>query len=116
MPIAIIGVGGRFPGNASSPDKLWEMVSKGRSALKEVPADRFNIDAFYHPHNERQGTINVRKAHFMEQDVSEFDAPFFSITPAEANAMDPQHRMMLECTYEALENGERSPTFRNTRC
>ncbi|KAF7595518.1 hypothetical protein BBP40_005854 [Aspergillus hancockii] len=106
MPIAIIGVAGRFPGDASNPEKLWDMVSQGRSALTEVPKDRFNVDAFYHPHHERQGTLNVKKAHFMNSDISEFDAPFFSITAAEAKAMDPQQRMALECTYEALENGK----------
>ncbi|PYH89870.1 ketoacyl-synt-domain-containing protein [Aspergillus ellipticus CBS 707.79] len=104
MPIAIVGMGGRFPGDASSRERLWELVSKGRSALSEVPKDRFNVDAFYHPHHERQGTLNVRKAHFMKSDISEFDAPFFLITPAEAKAMDPQQRMALECTYEAFEN------------
>lgn len=105
MPIAIIGLGGRFPGDAANPEKLWDLISNGRSALSEVPKDRFNIDAFYHPHHERQGTINIRGAHFMESDVSAFDAPFFSLTPNEAKAMDPQQRMALECTYEALENG-----------
>ena len=105
MPIAIVGIGGRFPGDASNPEKLWDLISNGRSALTEVPKDRFNIDAFYHPHHERQGTINIRGAHFMKNDVSAFDAPFFSLTPNEAKAMDPQQRMALECTYEALENG-----------
>ena len=105
MPIAIVGLGGRYPGDASNPEKLWDLISNGRSALTEVPKDRFNIDAFYHPHHERQGTINIRGAHFMESDVSAFDAPFFSLTPNEAKAMDPQQRMALECTYEALENG-----------
>lgn len=105
MPIAIVGLGGRFPGEAANPEKLWELISNGKSALTEVPKDRFNIDAFYHPHHERQGTINIRGAHFMESDVSAFDAPFFSMTPNEAKAMDPQQRMALECTYEALENG-----------
>lgn len=105
MPIAIVGLGGRYPGDASNPEKLWDLISNGRSALTEVPKDRFNIDAFYHPHHERQGTINIRGAHFMESDISAFDAPFFSLTPNEAKAMDPQQRMALECTYEALENG-----------
>jgi acyl transferase domain-containing protein len=109
MPIAIIGLGGRFPGDASSPERLWELVSEGRSARSEVPKDRFNVDAFYHPHHERQGTLNVRHAHLMNGDIAAFDAPFFSITPAEAKAMDPQQRMALECTYEALENGTRGP-------
>ncbi len=105
MPIAIVGMGGRFPGSASNPEKLWDLIATGKSAMTEVPKDRFNIDAFYHPHPERQGNINVRGAHFMDGDVSAFDAPFFSLTPGEAKAMDPQQRMALECTYEALENG-----------
>ncbi|EEP81156.1 hypothetical protein UREG_05998 [Uncinocarpus reesii 1704] len=104
MPIAIVGLAGRFPLDASNPEKLWDMIAKGRSALTDVPKDRFNIEAFYHPHNERKGTLNARGGHFMGQDVSAFDAPFFSITPNEAKAMDPQQRMALECTYEALEN------------
>jgi acyl transferase domain-containing protein len=105
MPIAIVGIAGRFPGDAESPQKLWDMVAEGRSALSDIPADRFSADNFYHPHHERQGTINVRKAHFMQRDISAFDAPFFSVSVAEAKAMDPQQRMALECTYEALENG-----------
>ncbi|PGH19323.1 hypothetical protein AJ80_04076 [Polytolypa hystricis UAMH7299] len=104
MPIAVIGMAGRYPADASNPGKLWDLISKSRSALTKVPKDRFNVDAFYHPHNERQGTTNARGGHFMERDVSAFDAPFFSITPNEAKAMDPQQRMALECTYEALEN------------
>lgn len=106
MPVAIIGMSGRFPGDAENPQKLWDMLSNGRSGLCDIPSDRFNIDAYYHPHNERQGTMNVRKAHLMERDISAFDAPFFTMPVAEAQAMDPQQRMALECTYEALENGE----------
>lgn len=107
MPIAIIGVAGRYPGDAANPEKLWEMVSNGRSAMTEVPSDRFNIDSFYHPFNERSGSINVRGGHFMNHvDIAAFDAPFFAITANEASAMDPQQRMALECTYEAMENGK----------
>lgn len=105
MPIAIIGVGGRFPGDASNPDKLWELLSQGRSAMTDIPKDRFNLDAFYHPHAERSGTQNFRGAHFMNRVPEAFDAPFFSITPNEAKAMDPQQRMCLEVAYEAMENG-----------
>ncbi|KAG9239333.1 hypothetical protein BJ875DRAFT_491623 [Amylocarpus encephaloides] len=104
MPIAIVGIGGRFPGDATNPEKLWDMVSQGKNARSEVPKDRFNIDAFYHPHAERQGTMNVRGGHFLKDDITAFDAPFFSITPKEANAMDPQQRMALEIAYEGLEN------------
>ncbi|KAI5217919.1 hypothetical protein AUEXF2481DRAFT_7276 [Aureobasidium subglaciale EXF-2481] len=115
MPIAIIGVAGRYPGDACNPERLWDMISEGRSAMSEVPKDRFNVDAFYHPHNERSGTLNTRNAHFMNRDVSAFDAPFFSITPNEAKAMDPQQRYSLECCYEALENaGIRIPDIAGT--
>ena len=106
MPIAVVGVAGRYPGDASSPGKLWEVLTEGRSAYSEIPADRFNIDAFYHPQAERQGTINNRGAHFLKEAPDAFDAPFFSITPNEAKAMDPQQRMCLEVAYEALENGQ----------
>lgn len=106
MPIAIIGISGRFPGDAENPQKLWNLLSKSRSGLCDIPPSRFNVDAYYHPHNDRQGTINVRKAHFMERDISAFDAPFFTMPVAEAQSMDPQQRMALECTYEALENGK----------
>nr|WHN38866.1 polyketide synthase 5 [Elsinoe perseae] len=104
MPIAIIGMSGRFPGDAENPEKLWDLIANGRSALCDIPPNRFNVDAYYHPNHERQGTINVRKAHFMNRDVSAFDAPFFTLPIAEAKAMDPQQRMALECTYEAMEN------------
>ena len=107
MPIAIIGMAGRYPGDAANPEKLWDLISSARSAMTEIPADRFNIDAFYHPYNERSGSINIRGGHYMRHtEIDAFDAPFFSITPNEALAMDPQQRMALECSYEAMENGK----------
>ena len=107
MPIAIVGLAGRYPGDAANPEKLWNLISEARTAMSEIPQDRFNIDAFWHPHNERSGAINVRGGHYMNhQEIDAFDAPFFSITPNEAKAMDPQQRMALECTFEAMENGE----------
>ncbi|KAF3058250.1 Lovastatin diketide synthase LovF [Daldinia childiae] len=90
--------------DAENPQKLWDMISQGRSAASRIPPDRFNIDAFYHPSTERHGTMNFKEAHFMKRDISAFDAPFFKIPVSEAKAMDPQQRMALECTYEALEN------------
>ncbi|KAI1820657.1 hypothetical protein F4861DRAFT_50798 [Xylaria intraflava] len=104
MPIAIIGVSGRFPGDATTPDRLWDMVSQARSALTDVPKDRYNIDGFYHPSAERQGTTSTRKGHFISSDVGLFDAPFFKISAQEAHAMDPQQRLALELAYEALES------------
>ncbi|KAF1850336.1 uncharacterized protein K460DRAFT_400404 [Cucurbitaria berberidis CBS 394.84] len=103
-PIAVIGFGCRFPGDVTSSEKLWEMLVEKKSARSEAPSDRFNIDAFYHPDADRYGTSNNRGGHFLTEDVSLFDAPFFSISPAEAMAMDPMQRLLLEVTYEALEN------------
>ncbi|KAF6826616.1 polyketide synthase [Colletotrichum plurivorum] len=104
QPIAIIGIGLRAPGDASDPEKFWQMLLDARSARSEIPKDRYNVDGFYHPDPERLGSIQPRHAHFLKQDFKAFDAPFFSITPKEAKAMDPTHRMLLEATYEGFEN------------
>jgi acyl transferase domain-containing protein len=106
MPIAIVGLAGTFPGDAFNPQKLWSVLMNKQSTRTEVPPDRFNIDAFYHPSGDRNGTTHTRWAHFMNRNLAAFDAPFFSILPIEAQAMDVQSRMALECAYEALENGE----------
>ncbi|KAF1828904.1 reducing type I polyketide synthase [Decorospora gaudefroyi] len=103
-PIAIIGLSLKFPQEATSPQAFWEMLVKGRSAMTEIPKDRFNVEAYYDPDPEKAGTINVRGAHFVKEDIAVFDAPFFSLTPAEASCMDPQQRGLLECAYRALEN------------
>jgi hypothetical protein len=62
MPIAVIGIGCRFPGDATSPDNFWKLISEGRSAHSGIPNDRFNIDAFYHPAGERQGSVSDQAA------------------------------------------------------
>ncbi|PYI26785.1 hypothetical protein BP00DRAFT_460764 [Aspergillus indologenus CBS 114.80] len=102
--LAVVGFAFEFPPNASTSDSLWEMISKGRTASTDFPQDRMNIDAFYHPSQERPSTIPVRGGNFIREDLGAFDAPFFSITPGEAACMDPQHRRMLETTYRALED------------
>jgi acyl transferase domain-containing protein len=101
--IAIIGLASRLPG-ASSESEFWELLSSARSARSKVPADRFNVDAFYHPDPERADSSNVRHGHFLTEDIARFDAPFFSIQPNEAVSMDPQQRLVLETSYHALEN------------
>ncbi|RMZ66024.1 beta-ketoacyl synthase domain-containing [Pyrenophora seminiperda CCB06] len=103
-PIAIIGIAFRGPGDARDPEAFYRMLVEGRSARTEIPKDRYNVDAFYHPDPERLGSIQQRHAHFLEQDFRVFDAPFFSVTPKEAKAMDPTHRMLLEAAYEGFEN------------
>ncbi|GIJ86709.1 polyketide synthase [Aspergillus pseudoviridinutans] len=104
MPIAIIGMGFRGSGDASSVEKLWKMILEGREAWNQIPESRWNSHAFYHPDHARHGTINVQGGHFLTEDVSLFDAPFFNMTSDEAAAMDPQQRLLLEVTYEGLEN------------
>ncbi|KAJ5823826.1 Acyl transferase/acyl hydrolase/lysophospholipase [Penicillium robsamsonii] len=103
-PIAIVGIGFRGPGDAKNVEKLWEMILTGREAWSPIPAKRWNSAAFHHPDHARHGTINVEGGHFLEEDLSVFDAPFFNMTSDEAAAMDPQQRLLLEVAYEGLEN------------
>ncbi|EFQ26763.1 beta-ketoacyl synthase domain-containing protein [Colletotrichum graminicola] len=102
--IAIIGMACRFPGNATSPEKLWQMMVQKESAWSEFPKDRLNIDGYYHPSGDRQGSISFRGAHFIKDDIAAFDASFFSVMAEDAKAIDPQQRFLLEVSYEALEN------------
>ncbi|KAL4909664.1 hypothetical protein BDW74DRAFT_42311 [Aspergillus multicolor] len=103
-PLAIVGLSFKFPGDGVDAESFWNMIVEGRCAATEFPPDRLNIDAHYHPDSNRLDSLSVRGAHFMKDDLSLFDAPFFSITAAEAEAMDPQHRLVLETSYRALEN------------
>lgn len=105
MAIAIVGMGCRLPGNVTSPEEFWEMCSRARSGYSEIPKERFNHEAFHHPNPDKLGCYNPTGGHFLTEDISLFDAPFFNITEKEAISMDPQQRLLLECTYEALENG-----------
>ncbi|KAI1502944.1 hypothetical protein F5X99DRAFT_137710 [Biscogniauxia marginata] len=102
--IAVIGMSCRFPGDASNPERLWEMCARAHEAWSEWPKGRFNRGAFYHPNPERGGTFNAKGGHFLDQEMGAFDASFFNITPTEAKALDPQQRLQLENAYEALEN------------
>ncbi|KAF6838923.1 polyketide synthase (beta-ketoacyl synthase domain-containing protein) [Colletotrichum plurivorum] len=102
--IAIVGMACRFPGNATTPEKLWSMMENKESAWSEFPKDRLNIDGYYHPSGDRQGSISFKGAHFVKDDVAAFDASFFSIMAEDAKAIDPQQRFLLEVSYEALEN------------
>ncbi|KAL4947728.1 hypothetical protein BDW69DRAFT_189927 [Aspergillus filifer] len=106
-PIAVVGFSLKFPQDADSAETFWEMLYSGRCAMTEIPEDRFAIDSFLGQQGEAgvpSGTIPLRGGHFLKQDLGVFDAKFFNITPAEAEAMDPQHRLMLETSYQALEN------------
>lgn len=71
-----------------------------------MPANRFNVENFYHPDGTRKGMTNAKYGYFLDQDISHFDAGFFNISGKEAEAMDPQQRILLEVVYEALEDGK----------
>ncbi|KFZ15400.1 hypothetical protein V502_05628, partial [Pseudogymnoascus sp. VKM F-4520 (FW-2644)] len=80
------------------------MLYNKRHARTEVPKDRFNVEAFYHPDADRSGSMNLKGGHYLKEDIATFDARFFSISPAEAKSMDPMQRILLEVVYEAMEN------------
>lgn len=103
-PIAIIGTGCRFPGNSSTPSKLWELLSKPRDLLKSV-GDRFGAEGWHHENGKYHGHLNVQKSYLLEGKGvhRKFDAQFFGVNAVEANTMDPQMRLLLETVYEALE-------------
>ncbi|KAJ5175582.1 uncharacterized protein N7482_001459 [Penicillium canariense] len=105
IPIAIIGMGCRFPGGCNTPERLWELCAEAKSAWSEIPKDRFNPSAFYHRNAEKKGTFTTCGAHFLDEDVSEWDASFFNFTSDMAKTMDPQIRLLLETVFEALESG-----------
>jgi acyl transferase domain-containing protein len=105
MPIAILGMGCRLPGGASNSEKLWDLLVRKQCARKEAPPERFNIDAFYHPDGDNNGTINNRAGHYIKEYISALDAPFFSISPDETLSMDPMQRFfLLEVVCEAMES------------
>ncbi|KAI0517601.1 ketoacyl-synt-domain-containing protein [Xylaria bambusicola] len=104
MPIAIVGMACRLPGNVSSPAEFWELCARARSGYSTIPPERFNMASFQHPNPGKAGCHNPVGGHFLNTDFAAFDAPFFSLTEKEAISMDPQQRLLLECTFEALEN------------
>ncbi|KAK6606189.1 polyketide synthase [Botrytis cinerea] len=104
IPIAIVGISCRLPGNVSTPDEFWELCSRARSGWSEIPKERFDTASFYHPNPGKAGCFNAAGGNFLKEDVGLFDAPFFSLTAQEATSMDPQQRILLECTFEALES------------
>ncbi|KAF5852136.1 hypothetical protein GGP41_000920 [Bipolaris sorokiniana] len=103
-PIAVVGFGFKFPQDVTNAESLWKLLIERRSTMTEIPKNRWNIDGFYKENGHRPGTVKNRGGHFLSDDPARFDAPFFSIQPAEAECMDPQQRLLLETSYHALEN------------
>ncbi|MCR9142860.1 MAG: type I polyketide synthase [bacterium] len=104
-PIAIVGAGCRMPGGARDPESFWKMMLDGVDAVREVPASKWNAEEYYDANKDAAGKIYTKFGAFLDADeIEQFDAGFFGISPNEAKSMDPQQRMVLEVAFEALEN------------
>ncbi|CAI6333724.1 unnamed protein product [Periconia digitata] len=102
-PIAIIGFSFKFPDDGDTPEGFWNMLLEQRYAAREFPADRVNVNGHYRKEN-RHNTIPMRGGNFLKDSIAAFDADFFNISPAEANALDPMQQRLLEVSYHAFEN------------
>ncbi|MBP2401705.1 type I polyketide synthase [Streptomyces syringium] len=102
-PLAVVGIGCRLPGGVTSAASFWHLLENGVDGISEVPASRWDMDAFYDPDPETPGRTAVRYGGFLD-DVDAFDPYFFGISPREAERMDPQQRLFLEVAWEALED------------
>ncbi|HKY44287.1 MAG TPA: beta-ketoacyl synthase N-terminal-like domain-containing protein, partial [Pyrinomonadaceae bacterium] len=102
-PIAVVGIGCRFPGNINSANEFWQALVNGVDAVGEIPSDRWDVDSYYDPAPGTPGKMNTRWGGFIN-DIDKFDAAFFGISPREANSLDPQQRVLLEVSWEALED------------
>jgi acyl transferase domain-containing protein/SAM-dependent methyltransferase len=107
-PVAIVGIGLRLPGGAHDEPSLWQMLVDGVDATSEIPGDRWDLDAYYDLDPDKPGKMNTRHGAFIKG-VDQFDAEFFGVSPREAVSMDPQHRLLMEISWEALENAAIAP-------
>src|SRR5579862_2599500 len=108
VPIAVVGMACRYPADSVSPAALWEALRDGRDGSREVPPDRWDVNAFYDPTPGAPGKMYVRKSCFIAE-VDRFEPLFFRISPREAIGIDPQQRLLLEVTWEALEDAAIAP-------
>src|SRR5262245_4496894 len=108
-PVAIVGVGCRFPGGANDPESFWSLLVEGRSGIREVPPDRWNL-ARYYDHDPGAVGAMVTTWGGVVDGLDSFDAPFWSVSPREAMRMDPQQRWLHEVAWEAIEDSGVAPS------
>ncbi|MFB9994577.1 SDR family NAD(P)-dependent oxidoreductase [Deinococcus oregonensis] len=108
-PIAIIGIGCRFPGEANTPRQFWDFLVGGGDAVTEIPAERWRVDAYFNPDHRAPGRTYARWGGFIRE-IDQFDAAFFGISPREAARMDPQQRLLLEVADEAFQDAGLPPS------
>ena len=106
-PIAVVGLGCRFP-KAAGPMAYWRLLAEGVNAVGEIPRERWDVDAYFDPDPDAPGRMYTRHGGFIEN-ADRFDPLVFGISPREAAAMDPQHRVVLEVAWEALEDASIAP-------
>lgn len=111
--IAIVGMSCRFPGGANSIDEYWDLLINGDDGVSDVPENRWALEKYYDEDKNAPGKMYTKKGGFLDIDIDEFDAGFFNISPKEAQALDPQQRMLLELTWEAFENANMDITKYN---
>ncbi|MEU8181975.1 amino acid adenylation domain-containing protein [Micromonospora sp. NPDC049047] len=107
-PIAIIGMACRMPSDVRDPEQFWQFLRSGGDGVRDVPDDRWDVDAFHDPTGRRPGTSYTRRGAFLD-DVASFDAAFFGVSPREAPWLDPQQRLLLEVSWSAFEDAGQAP-------
>ena len=108
-PIAVVGMGCRYPGGVRTPDEFWELLKSGKDILRDIPNERWDVDAHYDPEITVPGKMYVRHGYYLD-DIDQFDPQFFGLSPREAESLDPQQRLVMEVSWETLEHAGIAPS------
>ncbi|KPA18698.1 short-chain dehydrogenase [Candidatus Magnetomorum sp. HK-1] len=116
VPLAIVGIACRFPGDSDNPDAFWNTLINGKNGRSEIPRQRWDINNYYDPDPAVPGKTHTRWGNFLkDSSLSQFDADFFKISPKEMETLDPQQRLLLEVSWEAFENAGISFDYLNDK-